>query len=205
MNTLSPAARWFGDHFATLHPLLRELHAGQGVLEGEAQVATGRGIAGRIGARLARRIGLPATGRCKLRITVSHDAEAMRWSRRFDFAGHTPAIIASTFRPVGTWPHGYWEERTGALRFRLTVDTGQGAWRWRLLGVRWHSLPLPLIMLPGAHAGKWIEGDAYRFEVRFELPLLGTVLSYGGALQRVAPETPADSPRPESDAAGSAA
>jgi hypothetical protein len=45
-----------------------------------------------------------------------------------------------------------------------------------------NSLALPLALLPRARAYKRIEAGRYRFEVAFVLPVLGTVLSYGGLL-----------------------
>jgi hypothetical protein len=51
----------------------------------------------------------------------------------------------------------------------------------RVLGLR-----LPLWLFPNSIAFKTVEAGRYRFYVGFSLPLLGTVLSYGGLLSAVA-------------------
>lgn len=203
-NTL--VSGWFGPRFDALHPLLQRLHREGGVLSGDVDLAFGHGVAGWLGRRLARRMGLPLQGgRVSLEVRISHTDSALVWARRFG-AAHD---MVSLFEPVGRWPQGHWLERTGALHMRLTVDVREGGWHWRVLGARLHGLPFPVSLLPRSHAYKRVEGDAYRFEVAFVAPLLGTLLRYGGALHWQGPAstpngTPAGSPRPASGAAGSA-
>lgn len=170
---------WFGPHFSDLHPLLQQLHREGGWLSGEVDLAFGRGLAGWLGRRLARRMALPMqAGRVAMEVRIRHTGSVLSWSRRFGRAHYTPSL----FEPVGRWPTGYWLERTGALHMRLTVDVREGGWYWRVLGARLHGIPLPIALLPRSHAYKRIEGDAYRFEVAFVAPLLGSLLRYGGTL-----------------------
>ncbi|HVE53325.1 MAG TPA: DUF4166 domain-containing protein, partial [Ramlibacter sp.] len=122
---------WFGPRFAQLHPLLQRLHREGGRLAGEVDLRFGDGVAGWLGRRLAARMGLPqVAGRVPLEVTIAHTPQILVWARRF---GATHAMV-SLFEPVGHWPGGWWEERTGALRFRLTVDVEDGGWTWRVLG-----------------------------------------------------------------------
>lgn len=65
-----------------------------------------------------------------------------------------------------------------------------GAWHWRLAKAWLHGIRIPLWLLPRTAASKEVRGQQYRFGVSFALPLLGTVLSYGGDLSCEA------SPRP---------
>jgi hypothetical protein len=197
---------WFGAQFGELHPLLQQLHTEGGRLAGEVQLEFGSGLAGWLGRRLAKRMGLPREpGRIPLEVTITHTPQVLVWARRFG-AAHE---MVSLFEPVGHWPGGHWRERTGALHFRLTVDVREGGWYWRVLGASLHGLPLPVALLPRSHAYKRIEGGAYRFEVAFIAPLLGRMLAYGGLLQLhappIAPGTPAGSPRPASHAGGTSA
>ena len=172
---------WFGPQFGVLHPLLQQLHRQGGRLTGAVELRFGRGLAGWAGRRLAGKMGLPLeAGTLPLEVDISQAGGALVWSRRF---GGAPLAMVSLFEPVGHWPDGCWRERTGALHFALTVDVRDGGWHWRVLGARLHGIPLPVVLLPRSHAGKWIEGGAYRFEVAFVAPLLGTLLSYGGTLQ----------------------
>jgi hypothetical protein len=75
-------------------------------------------------------------------------------------------------------------EETGSLKMTFTVDIAEGGWHWRCLSVSFMSVPLPTWLFPRSKAYKTIVGDKYRFHVGFAVPLLGTVLSYGGDLAR---------------------
>jgi hypothetical protein len=171
--------RWFGEHFAELHPLLQTLHREGGSLHGRVSIRAGRGLAGWLGRRLARSLGIPIDREERgFDVDIRHTSDALEWRRRFDDGSE----MISRFEPVGRWPDGYWLERTGALHMRLTVDIVDGGWIWCPLRASLHGIPLPLALLPRSRAGKRIEGDRYVFEVAFALPLLGDVLSYGGLL-----------------------
>ena len=178
-------AAWFGDSFNQLHPRLQSLHRYGGLLHGPVDVAFGSGLAGLIGRRLARRLGIPAmAGTHRLEVTISHRDGLLHWDRRFDDGPHFP----STFRPIGHWPGDCWIEQTAVIALRLRVDIVDGDWYWRCIGARrgrWH---LPRWLLPRSEAFKRIEGDHYRFSVSFALPWLGDVLRYGGLLRETAGE-----------------
>ena len=208
MSSSTIVSDWFGPHFSALYPLLQELHLQGGMLKGEVQLGFGRGAAGWLGRRLARKMGLPArASRLPLQVDISHSPDALVWARQF---GGEPLPMVSQFEPIGRWPDGHWRERTGALRFKLTVDVQDGGWSGRVLGASLHGLPVPVGLLPRSHAFKRVEGGAYRFEVALIAPVLGRLLSYGGLLQCQAraisapPSSPADSRRPESGAGESA-
>jgi hypothetical protein len=172
--------RWFGPQFAHLHPLLQHLHLRGGVLRGEVAVERGGGLAGWIGTRLLRRLGLPPDlQRTPFEVRISHQDGVLHWDRRFG-GEHW---LCSQFHPLGAWPQGCWIEQTGPVQLRLTVDVIEGGWYWRCLGVRLHGLPMPLWLFPRTTAYKRIEDGRYRFCVRFDLPLLGRVLEYSGRLE----------------------
>lgn len=177
------SSRWFGEHFARLHPRLQALHIDGGVLDGSVRIAFGRGLAGVLGRRIARKLGIPTTGTDhQLQVTIAHRGDVLHWDRRFDDAQEFP----STFRPVGHWPDGYWVEATSAISLLLQVDIIDGGWHWRCIGARRGSWRVPTWLLPRSEAFKRIEHDGYRFSVSFSLPLLGEVLRYGGLLHATA-------------------
>lgn len=180
MSDASAVEAWFGDGFARLHPLLRALHRDGGRLEGPVRFRIGHGLAGLVGRRVLRRLGIDAASSEQwLAVDIRHADGALRWARRF---GTGPEAV-SWFRPVGRWPEGCWEECAGPLTLRLAVDTEGGGWRWRQIGCRLWVLPLPAWLAPGVEAGKRIEGGRYRFDVAVRLPLLGEVLAWGGHLR----------------------
>jgi hypothetical protein len=177
------ARRWFGAYFAELHPALQALHRDGGVLRGEVDVTTGAGFAGALGRRMARRLGIPLGAGRGFEVRVEHDAEAMRWIRRFDNGGE----LRSAFLPVGGYPDGYWLERSGPVEMRLGVDLTDGGWRWRLLGLRAFGIPLPRWPLRVDAFKRVDETGRYRFGVTFSLVVLGLLLRYEGVLQISAP------------------
>lgn len=178
----SAVTRWFGAHFASLHPLLQALHRHGGRLRGVVEIRTGRGLAGVLGRRLARSLGVPVDReRRGFEVHIAHTGQALLWDRRFEGAGE----MKSVFVAVGRWPDGHWHEATGALKVWMTVDTQDGAWRWVPRRAYLHGVKLPLSWLPRSRAGKRIENGRYVFEVAFALPLVGEVLRYDGELQAV--------------------
>lgn len=180
----NPVVAWLGDAFDTLHPLLRELHRHGGLLEGEVTLRLGNGLAGVIGRRLARKLGLPENaGTYRLRVDIHHDAGTLHWNRCFD-GTHW---LKSSFSPYGTWPDGYWTEITGPVRMALQVDVLEGGWHWRVCGMRVAGIRIPLWLMPRSTAYKTIENGKYRFEVGFAFPGLGEVLGYGGLLLTTSP------------------
>lgn len=177
---MTASSAWFGPAFAQLHPRLQALHLQGGVLAGTVQVTFGRGLAGVVGRRIARKLGIPATGtEHQLQVSICHHGGVLHWDRRFDEAQQ----FHSTFRPVGHWPDGHWIEETSAIQLLLQVDLIDGGWHWRCIGARTGHWSLPAWILPRSEAFKRIEGDRYRFSVSFALPLLGEVLRYGGLLR----------------------
>jgi hypothetical protein len=198
----SLVADWLGNQFDKLDPKLQRLHQGGGRLAGPAEIGFGNGLAGWLGRRMARRLGLPMDGGpCRLEVSISQDHGCLVWARRFSVPDQPAREMTSIFEPVGQWPAGHWRERSGAMQFRLGVDVRDGGWYWRVLGARIHGLPLLVKMLPQSHAYKRIEDGAYRFEVMFAAPLVGPLVWYRGLLElSEVPATscasPANSPRP---------
>jgi hypothetical protein len=171
---------WFGPAFARLHPLLRQLHSRpEARVGGTVAMRFGTGLAGVLGRRLARRLGMPdVAGPQHLIVDVGHDATRMRWQRRFG-DGHA---LLSVFAPVGHFPDGHWIEDTGRIALALQVDINGDGWDWRLVGARLRGMSLPLWLLPRFSAYKRVEAGRYRFHVGFALPGLGELMAYEGLL-----------------------
>lgn len=170
---------WFGDQFSNLHPLLQQLHTDGGRLAGDVEILYGKGLAGIIGTRLAKKMNLPKEGVHQLVVSISHDNDGLHWGRCFN--GQT--TVESLFKPVGHINQGYWIETTGPLSLKLTVDINNGGWFWRCLKVDFLGLPIPRWLVPQTNAYKVIEDNNYRFYVEFSLPVVGSLVSYQGLLQ----------------------
>jgi hypothetical protein len=178
MNPNELVKNWFDDEFNHLHPLLQQLHINGGKLAGDVDISYGKGLAGIIGARLAKKMNLPNKGVHQLVVSISHDSEGLHWSRRFNEG----TLVESVFKPVGNIQQGYWVEITGPLTMKLTVDIINGGWYWRCLKINFLGLPIPLWLTPKANAYKMIENGQYRFYVEFSLPVIGSLVCYQGLL-----------------------
>lgn len=176
----SAVETWFGAAFARLHPQLQALHREGGRLTGPVTFEVGRGPGGLLGRALLRRLGIdPASGPHSLTVDIRHVDGALRWARRFDDGPEA----TTWFRPHGRWPSGDWTERAGPLELTLDVDIAEGGWRWRPRRYRLFGWPLPSRLCPRIAAGKRIVEAHYRFDVSIDLPLIGRVLAWGGALR----------------------
>jgi hypothetical protein len=179
MAETSIVSHWFGSRFGDLHPTLQALHLRGGKLTGTVEISTGTGIAGWLGRRLAKSLGIPVDLRSRgFAVEIRHTDTSLFWLRRFD----SGFIVKSRFMPMGVWTEGYWVEETGALKMRLTIDVVQGGWEWRPLRASFKGIRLPMWLLPQSKAGKRIINGRYLFNVEFALPILGLMLSYGGQL-----------------------
>ena len=179
--------KWFGADFTKLHPLLQELHTTGGILKGAVTITTSNGLSGIIGRRLAKKLNIPAKGKQhQLEVIITHKNNALHWDRRFD----SDMMMKSVFTPVGQkGAAGYWTESTGAIQLYLDVDIKDGGWYWQPQKMRIKGVPFPLWLTPRTTAYKRIEQGntnepCYRFHVSFSLPFLGTILSYGGLLEK---------------------
>lgn len=174
----SRTAKWFGDSFDQLHPLIQQLHTDGGTLEGDITLNYGAGIAGAIGKRLGKKMNLPAAGSHHLSVEIFHDHEGLHWNRCFNRQN----TVCSLFKPIGVIKGGHWIETTGLLTMKLTVDLRDGGWYWRCLSVSLAGLPVPHWLVPEAIAYKRIENELYQFHVEFRLPIAGQLVSYSGLL-----------------------
>lgn len=170
---------WFGNEFDQLDPLMQKLHLNGGELSGDVDIFYGRGLAGLIGKRLAKKMKLPEQGIHQLVVSISHSDDGLHWDRQFNDAN----LVKSLFEPIGSNAQGYWLETTGPVSMKLAVDVINGGWYWRCLAVSLFSVPIPLFFIPKSNAFKVIEDGKYRFQVSFTLPLLGSLVSYKGLLE----------------------
>ena len=174
---MTPAKKWFGKHFKELHPLIQELHTHGGSLTGDVKIKFGSGLAGVLGKRFAKNLGIPTTaGIHSLRVVIKHTDNKLHWSRCFD----NTKVFNSKFIPVGNKLNGHWEEKTGAIQLYLTVNIKNQGWYWKPIKIK--GLRVPMWLLPKMKAYKYIESGKYKFYVCFSFFMLGTILSYSGLL-----------------------
>jgi hypothetical protein len=114
---------WFGSGFSELHPLLQQLHQSGGSLSGAVEVTFGKSLAGIIGRRIAKVLGVPQqAGQHTLNVAIHSQEGALHWSRQFD----SGRAFVSHFIPYGHYPDGYWIERSGLLKLHLKVQVRAG-------------------------------------------------------------------------------
>lgn len=175
----SVAEEWLGSQFAELHPLLQDLHRNPATLVGQVDVSFGGGLAGRIGRRLAARLGVPkVAGRYSFEVAIHGEGGVLHWERAFN----GQRAFRSEFRAVGRYPEGYWIERSGPFTLRLGVRVIAGGWHWVHKGTRLFGIPLPKALLPSTLASKSIEQGLYRFAVKVSAPVIGRLFEYSGRL-----------------------
>ena len=81
----NPVTEWFGASFDELHPMLQELHRHGGELTGTVNLEFGLGISGKIGRKLAVKLGLPSkSGVHDFKVVISHKERSLYWSRQFN-------------------------------------------------------------------------------------------------------------------------
>lgn len=176
---MTSTSQWFGDTFSELHPLLQQLHLHGGSLTGDVTLQFGKGIAGWLGRRLAKKLTIPTeSGVYPFTVIIKHTDKQLHWGRCFNNR-HT---VTSIFTPVGNKQTGYWIESTGAIQLYLTVNIHHQGWYWQPLKMKLHNIPLPMRLMPKTTAYKYIEAGQYRFHVSFSWWIFGTLLSYSGLL-----------------------
>jgi len=113
-----------------------------------------------------------------MRVSIYSTKAGLHWDRTFN----ETSTFASTFTPAGRYPSGCWVESSGRLRLKLAVSIVDGGWVWQPIGGRLGGIAFPVWLLPRTVASKCIDNGRYQFKVEVSLPLLGTLLSYGGKL-----------------------
>ena len=117
---------WFGESFTKLHPKIQYIHLNGGSLRGNVNITFGKGLAGAIGKRLAKKLNIPNKNTCSLEVNIFHSPNGLHWNRCFD----NQYEMQSIFKPVGHIKSGYWIEKTGLLTLHLNVEIKDGGWHW---------------------------------------------------------------------------
>lgn len=170
---------WFGEEFASLHPLIQRLHLHGGTLSGDIKLSYGAGVAGLVGKRLGAKLGLPPRdGMHALTVNISHENGQLVWSREFSHGQ-----MVSTFTPSGVFPDGYWLENTGSIELQLGVETKEGGWYWVQRQMLWMGLSVPRFLYPQTKAYKRIVEGKYEFGVALSYRFFGTFVEYSGLLE----------------------
>ncbi len=170
---------WFGSRFTQLHPWLQSLHLHGGTLSGTVKLDYAGGFVGWVGKRIGVKLGLPGvSGQYPLTVNIAHTETQLIWSRAFNQVN----TMTSLFTPYGTYPEGYWQEKTGATELILGVEIIDGGWHWQQRSMSMYGKALPRCLSPSATAYKRIQNGAYEFSVSLKLPFLGQFVSYSGLL-----------------------
>jgi hypothetical protein len=180
MNNNSITA-WFGNDFYNLDSLIQNLHVHGCNLYGEINLEYGSGLAGFIGKRIGKKIGMPIKSNIiDCTINISHKNNLLYWDRQFGNKNK----ISSIFSPIGNYPHGYWIEQTGKIYLELGVEIHDGGWYWIQKKIKFMNITIPAWLAPKSNAYKRVKNGKYEFSVTLSLPLIGKLFSYSGILEQ---------------------
>lgn len=162
-----------GAAFHELHPALRTFHSYQGThhFKGSAQTYAPASFLGRI---LGRLLGTPRTaqqGDIHFELQATPTCET--WIRNYP-----QMTMSSTLRRVD----GRVVEQLGAATLAFDLHADNGALEMRLVKMRFFGISCPKWLMPKVVAREYGEGDTLHFDVRADLPLIGTVTRYTGSL-----------------------
>lgn len=148
------------------------------ILEGEAEVEGARTAIGRL---IAKVFGFPeGAAHVPVRVVIENDGKGEHWARIY------PTRTMRSYMTNADAALSTIEEHMGPFRFVLKlVGTEQGI---DLIPVRvsWHSLPLPLWLLPAVDATERASADGrHLFDVRVSLRPFGLLVHYRGWLRPV--------------------
>ena len=156
--------------FVELPDLVQRAHRGTIRLSGTASVERGRGLGGLVAAIM----GLPKSNpKADLVVTAWHFPDQMVWSRSFD-----GRVFESTF----TRDEDFLVERMGPLSLYLQPMCEGGRLVYRLIATQIGPFTLPRFFAPSMTAWESEKDGKYAFEVSVNLPFLGRLVRYSGAL-----------------------
>ena len=174
-----PLYHWLlGDNAIRLPPIIYQMHATapRVVAVGTGTVTRGTNVLSRVLASLHR---LPASGVDRpLTVTLETTKNGERISRVYPDA--TVITHQSAGGPAGSF---VLVERVGPFALWLRLSGHEQGIDFQLIGVRWHGVRLPQFAWPRLQASERADGETYRFHVRLDLPLIGRLIEYWGALQ----------------------
>lgn len=166
--------RLLGNDLDRLPAGLREFHDApdRGRVVGRFRVLRPRGLRRWLGDRL----GFPPPGEdVPLELVVERDGDRDRWVRRFG-----DQVLCTTQEVRGT----RLVERLGPWRLEYALRVEEPDLRYELRAARLLGLPLPGFLRPRDQTVEHGLEDGWEVRVRVALPLLGTLLEYGGRLTR---------------------
>jgi hypothetical protein len=175
--------RLMGPRWEDVPALVRGTHLEGERLEAEGtfRIRRGRGPLRRAAAALA---GVPADGDgVPTRLKVTRVGSGERWHRTFSQS----ELV--TWQRLG--PSGELEEQYGPwrLRFHLHLEAGTLRYVQQAAAFAWgrFTVPLPRWLAPRVEAREAADeaGGRTRVDVEVRVPLLGTLVDYGGTLRRV--------------------
>jgi len=166
-------ARVMGDAFATLPPLVRDLHRRRGRhrWRGRAKVLRGRSWLSRLCGWAA---GLPrAAEETPIDVEIAASSTRETWTRYFGARAMRSDL----------WPDGaLLRERLGIVTFAFALSAREGRLVWSVREASVFGLKLPLRWFDGVSACETGVDGRYRFEAKARFPLAGDVVHYEGWL-----------------------
>lgn len=162
-----------GSDYENLAPLVQRAHIGKMQLEGYAEVERGNKLA----QFLCVLTGMPPTAkRARFIVNGNHLENGMQWHRLID-----DKAMNSWFELNGN----LLVEKLGFIHMFLRLRVENQALIYSIVKTRIFGLTIPRFLAPKVEAREAQVGDAYEFRVVVCLPLIGSLIRYGGSLKLV--------------------
>lgn len=177
----------FGASFEALPASWQRLHlvTGRHVYLGGVEVIRGEGL---VAGLLCWMMGLPRSGTAEMKLVIEklldETGHSERWARHFGASEFSTVLTLPKVNRTSPLSDGYiLHERFGPIRFIVGLEIDKASVKWRLLGWRFLSLPLPAFLVPRSETVEFVdEAGRYRFDIDLSLIGFGRLIAYRGWL-----------------------
>lgn len=177
----------FGATFETLPESWQRLHlvTDHHVYRGGVEVSRGEGL---VAGLLCWMMGLPKSGTAEMKLVIKklpdETGHSERWERHFGASEFSTVLTLPKVNRSSPLSDGYsLHERFGPIRFIVGLEIDGARVKWRLLGWRFLSVPLPAFLVPRSETVEFVdEAGRYWFDIDLSLIGFGRLIAYRGWL-----------------------
>ncbi len=160
-----------GQEYSKLSPLIQRAHIGKVKLQGQAKIERGNSLAN----ILCWLTGMPASAdQAEFIVMGEHLEQGIIWNRLINGKAMNSWFALQDKSLV---------EKLGFIHMYLQLSVSpEGSLVYSLFKTRFWGIPIPRFLSPNVIAVEGQENDAYVFEVRVTMPVIGLLIQYAGTL-----------------------